>query len=86
MEHVLEEVEGREGLYECIVCRCAEGELPSECPGDVVEMKMKQRIYAGVLDFERGSWRVRRSMGLVIRMSEDVIIGCPICAVDPWRA
>lgn len=44
------------GLGSCTVCKCAEGTLPSECPGAPVSSSDQDRIYAGNLDFRDGEW------------------------------
>jgi hypothetical protein len=44
------------GLASCTVCDCAEGTLPSDCPGSPVSSADQDRIYAGRLDFTDGAW------------------------------
>lgn len=51
------------GLGSCTVCRCAEGTLPSECPGAAVSMEDQERIYAGALDYRAGAWVEKPSGG-----------------------
>ena len=44
------------GLASCTVCGCAEGSLPSECPGKRVSEGDQERIYARKLDYRYGAW------------------------------
>jgi hypothetical protein len=44
------------GLFSCAACGCAEGTLPTECPGAPVPWSEQERIYGGVLDFIDGAW------------------------------
>lgn len=44
------------GLFLCSVCRCAEGTLPSECPGSPVDGNTQDDIFTGKLDFKGGQW------------------------------
>lgn len=44
------------GLSVCTVCRCAEGSLPTECPGTPVSSDTQDRIMAGTIDFKNGNW------------------------------
>jgi len=52
------------GLASCTVCGGAEGTLPSECPGKLLDEKQEKLIYAGKLDFRDGRWREEPSMGV----------------------
>ena len=56
----IEDSNGEVVLAQCRVCKCAEGELPTECPGEEVLPEARQRIYAGEMDFLQGAWRYRR--------------------------
>lgn len=47
---------GDGGLAVCKVCRCFEGSLATECPGDPVSADQQDRIYAGEVDFTGGTW------------------------------
>jgi serpin B len=44
------------GLAVCTVCHCAEGTLPTECPGEHVLYEQERRIYLGEIDFVNGAW------------------------------
>jgi hypothetical protein len=43
-------------LFTCSVCKCSEGELPTDCPGHPVDPAIRERIYAGSTDFKDGHW------------------------------
>lgn len=49
----------RGGLLSCVVCGCAEGELPTDCPGYKVSEAERLRIYKGNLDFINEEWTTR---------------------------
>lgn len=53
----IEDSNGEVVLAQCRVCKCAEGELPTECPGEEVLYEARQRIYDGEIDFREGAWR-----------------------------
>jgi len=56
------------GLAWCKVCGGAEGSLPTHCPGEHMERRVEDRVYAGVLDFVDGEWiQPKPKLGLVIR-------------------
>lgn len=44
------------GLAFCEVCKCAEGSLPTECPGKPVNEEAQEDIYSGFLDYKNGEW------------------------------
>jgi hypothetical protein len=44
------------GLAFCIVCRCGEAELPTECPGHKISPSDREDIMEGRLDFKNGEW------------------------------
>jgi hypothetical protein len=44
------------GLFFCTVCKCAEGTLASECPGEKVDSDKEELIYDGKLDYRGGKW------------------------------
>lgn len=44
------------GLAFCEVCKCGEGELPTECPGRPVNMDTREDIYSGLMDYKNGEW------------------------------
>ena len=44
------------GLAFCEVCKCAEGELPTECPGRPVNEETREEIYSGQVDYLNGEW------------------------------
>ena len=54
--HLLEPVEGREGIDRCRICGCAEGTLPTHCPGKQVDSFAQEEIYNGTLDYIDGEW------------------------------
>lgn len=56
MKHVLKDIAGREGLAQCVVCKGAEGQLPSECPGYTLSPAGKDLILAGKIDYKNGKW------------------------------
>lgn len=45
---------------------------------------VRQRVYAGSLDFIDGRWAVLPTKGLMIRISRGIVRGCPPGAVDPY--
>ena len=49
------------GLAFCEKCKCGEGTLPSQCPGEPVSEEQQQNIYAGASDFRDGKWRAAPS-------------------------
>lgn len=49
-----------EELASCTVCHCAEGTLPTHCPGARVSAEDQDAIYAGRLEFSGGQWWVPR--------------------------
>lgn len=55
--HAIEDVNGAVALLYCRLCCCAEGELPTECPGEEVNSGARYDIYRGRIDFKRGAWR-----------------------------
>lgn len=44
-------------LFICRVCGCAEGTLPTDCPGYEVADNVQDDIIAGKVDFKGGAWR-----------------------------
>jgi len=44
------------GLAFCLVCKCGEGTLPTECPGEPVNEERQTEIYNGASDFVGGQW------------------------------
>ena len=85
MSHQLEDVPGFEGCAHCTTCGGFEGSLPSECPGEPMGTLVRQRVYAGVMDFRGGRWIQPRTPGLVIRMHEHMpFANVPLSAVDRW--
>lgn len=52
------------GLGWCTVCNCAEGTLPSHCPGASVPTEQQDEIYAGQRDFKDGLWLNQPSGGV----------------------
>lgn len=53
----IEDGNGEVVLAYCRVCKCAEGELPTQCPGTEATHEAREAIYAGTLDFKFGAWR-----------------------------
>lgn len=47
------------GLAVCDVCKAAEGELTTQCPGYAVPSDIRDTVYAGALDFKNGEWVAR---------------------------
>lgn len=43
-------------LAYCINCHCAEGSLPTECPGSLVTDARQDRIYKGEIDYSCNHW------------------------------
>jgi len=80
--HDLEE--SREGLAFCRTCGGTEGSIPTECPGRQMLTPEADRVYAGSLDFVNGAWTVNAVKGLVIRIRDHSLPGCPITAVSRW--
>jgi hypothetical protein len=60
LEHRLSDVRGYEGLSECTVCNCAEGTLPTHCPGVLVPYRVQNLIIKGVVDFVGDRWIGKR--------------------------
>lgn len=46
----------RGGLAFCKKCKCAEGTLPSECPGEPVDEILQEAIYRNTIDYKDGIW------------------------------
>ena len=55
--HHYVEPKGFEGIVECLICRGAEGSLPSRCPGSPMSTETQDGVYAGRLDFDGVAWR-----------------------------
>lgn len=53
----IEDSNGEVVLSQCRVCKCAEGELTTECAGEEVLYETRQRVYGGEIDFRCGAWR-----------------------------
>ena len=47
------------GLAFCIVCKCGEGSLASECPGLNVQEDDQDKICKDILDFVNNRWIVK---------------------------
>lgn len=70
LEHALNVVRGYEGLSECTVCNCAEGTLPTHCPGVRVPYRVQNMIIKGVVDFVGDRWvGLRRPLTVTIRLA-----------------
>jgi hypothetical protein len=54
--HQIIDVPEHEGLGQCSVCRGAEGELPTECPGRPMTPTECDLVFSGELEFVRGCW------------------------------
>jgi hypothetical protein len=52
MKHNLKEVEGREGLSYCTICKGAEGELTTDCCGFILNSYLLEAVYSGGLDYK----------------------------------
>lgn len=50
------------GLFSCVVCGCAEGELPTECPGERVPPEVCELIFRKGLDYKEGKWWLRKEL------------------------
>lgn len=46
----------RGGLFLCTVCKGAEGDLPTECPGRVMTEQERHAVLHGDLDYKGGEW------------------------------
>lgn len=46
------------GLQHCNICHCAEGSLPSDCPGEPVDTELQDRIMNNKLNYVNGAWEV----------------------------
>lgn len=57
--HAIEDSNGEVALTYCRLCKCAEGELPTECPGVEVPVEDRFKLYRGELDYRWGAWRVK---------------------------
>lgn len=44
------------GLAVCVICKGAEGSLPTECPGAKMTSEQDEAIMAGKLDYVDGKW------------------------------
>lgn len=44
------------GLFQCIVCGGAEGDLSTECPGERTSLAQRDAIMSGAIDFIKGTW------------------------------
>jgi hypothetical protein len=64
-EHIFEKHRGCEiphchicdgGLAYCVVCKGAEGSLPTECPGAPMSGRTQDAVYAGLTNFVGGEW------------------------------
>ncbi len=56
MKHEIEDVQGHEGLGQCRVCKSAEGEIPTHCPGREMTPAEKQDVYDGRLNYVGDEW------------------------------
>jgi hypothetical protein len=46
------------GLALCVICGCAEAELPSECPGGKVHSDLRDMIAQGRMDYIDGKYKL----------------------------
>ena len=44
------------GLFNCIRCGAAEGQLPTDCPGVKMTETQKDETFIGALDFKDDRW------------------------------
>ncbi len=88
-QHVFKRCQHEDGLEHaccnlayCEVCKCGEGELPTHCPGLVLDDAVRNAIYNGGLDFYKGNWRVRYCKhGRPVKGSRKCSCGCRNCNV-----
>lgn len=72
-KHTYQDVPGFEGLAWCTVCHCAEGTLPTACPGVRVPGRVQTLIIRGVVDFVDGRWvGLRKPLRVTIRLGASV--------------
>lgn len=67
---------GFEDLWHCTRCNCAEGTLPTSCPGVRVPGRVQTLILRGVVDYVGGRWVGKRRVtragpGEVVTKSAD---------------
>lgn len=66
-------VVGFEDLWYCTRCNCAEGTLPTTCPGVRVPYRVQDLIIKGVVDYVGGRWvGKRRPLVVTIRLIDGV--------------
>lgn len=51
---------GKDELESCIRCNCAEGTLPTDCPGYEISWEIQEAIWNGSLDFRDGEWQEKK--------------------------
>ena len=44
------------GLFVCKICGAAEGEVPTDCPGEKLGPATLESIFKGDLDYKNGTW------------------------------
>lgn len=44
------------GLFQCTLCGSAEGELTTDCPGELVHPNNRELVLAGELNYSEGWW------------------------------
>lgn len=72
--HAYRPVPGFEGLVDCATCGCAEGTLPTNCPGVRVPHRVQTLIINGVVDYVGGRWiGKRRPLVLTIRFTSSAV-------------
>jgi hypothetical protein len=72
-KHTYQDVPGFEGPTWCTACRCAEGALPTDCPGIPVPNRVQDLIFKGVVDFVGDRWvGKRRPLRVVISLGAPV--------------
>lgn len=55
-EHDIQPVGHNGELGQCSICKAAEGELPSECPGRVMSYPERQAVFKCGWDYKNGTW------------------------------
>lgn len=44
------------GLSFCTACKGAEGDMPTDCPGEPITESQSSLIYSAKIDYVRGQW------------------------------
>ena len=54
--NIVKDRNGEICLAYCKVCRCAEGSLPTHCPGKKIDIDTQDLIYENKLDYINNKW------------------------------